>query len=446
MEEDVFNHLRNKLALGIMIVFGSILSILIVAFNLFLDYSNKKGSESFISEVIVNEGIKIPDQENNVLNHSFRPEELATRKMESFERNHPVKSVTQNFNETQKSPFESSGFRDFFSARLDYKGDITEVINDFTDSDKNIEYTQKIIHEIMSRNPKKGTYAVFGYSVAVRPYGYLIVLLDRAIEIDQQMNFAYISIAIFGITLLLSYFLAFLFALKAVKPVEDSYVKQKQFIADASHELKTPIAIIGANIDVLKNEIPDNKWIGYIETENTRMSALVKDLLYLAKNDAGRDKLTLLPFDLVECVNVAALPFESVAFEQGKTLEINLPKNDVSVLADETKIKQAIIILIDNALKNTDGGGFIKVSLAAESKFNVIKVYNTGKGIPPEEISKIFDRFYRADTSRDRSTGGYGLGLAIAQTIVKAHGGKINVISRVNEFAEFSLLIPKKLN
>lgn len=446
MEEDVFNHLRNKLALGIMIVFGSILSVLIIAFNIYLDYSNKKGSELFISEVIVNEGIKLPDQNANSLNHSFKPDDKNKSKIGSFEKNHPIKVISKETDKPQKNLFETSGFRDFFSARLDYKGEITEIINDFTDSDKTYEYTQKIIHEIMNRKHKNGTFAVFGYSIAVRPYGYLVVLLDRAIEIEQQMNFAYISIAIFGITLLLSYFLAFIFAMEAVKPVEESYVKQKRFIADASHELKTPIAVIGANIDVLKNEIPDNKWIGYIETENTRMSALVKDLLYLAKNDAGREKLTLLPFDLVECMNVAALPFESVAFEQGKTLEINLPKEPVSILADETKIKQAIIILIDNALKNTDAGGLIKITLTAESKFNVIKVYNTGKGIPQEEISKIFDRFYRADTSRDRSTGGYGLGLAIAQTIVKAHGGKINVVSRVNEFAEFSLLLPKKLN
>lgn len=416
MEEDVFNRLRSKLAIGIIVVFGSILALLITAFNFYLSFSNSQSSNAFIEELVDNKGIHISS-------------------------NYSLSSSIEDAGGAQ------SGYKDFFSGYIDLQGNITKVVSNFSNQDYADEkYTARLVKDILSRHAVKGNYAVFGYRIAEVQDGYLMIILDRKNDIDQQMNFAYISIAIFAIALLISYFLAWLFAMKAVKPVEESYVKQKQFIADASHELKTPIAVISANIDVLKNEIPDNKWVNYIETENTRMSALVKDLLYLAKNDVGRDKLQMLPFDFVECVNVAALPFESVAFEQGKLFDLEMPRNPIPILADEAKIKQTVIILIDNALKNTDRGGRIKVTVSSEGKQNLVKVFNSGHGIAPEDINKIFDRFYRADTSRDRNTGGYGLGLSIAQTIAKAHGGKITVYSRVDEYAEFVLSLPKKIN
>lgn len=418
MEEDVFNRLRSKLAIGIIAVFGTILALLITAFNLFLSYSNTQSSNDFIEELVDNGGVLY----SSISKYDSKP-------------------VQKDLNNQQ------SGYKDFFSAYIDLQGNITEIISNFSNQDyADAKYASKLVKDILARHSMKGNYAVFGYRIINEPDGYLIIILDRKNDIEQQMNFAYISIAIFAITLLISYFIAWVFAMKAVRPVEESYIKQKQFIADASHELKTPIAVIGANIDVLKNEIPDNKWVNYIETENTRMSALVKDLLYLAKNDVGRDKLQMLPFDFVECVNVAALPFESVAFEQGKLFDLEMPKTPIPILADEAKIKQTVIVLIDNALKNTDRGGRIKVSVSSEGKQNVVKVFNSGHGIAPEDMSKIFDRFYRADSSRDRNTGGYGLGLSIAQTIAKAHGGKITVYSRVDEYAEFVLSLPKKIN
>ncbi len=412
MEEDVFNRLRSRLAVGIIAVFGTILALLITAFNLFLSYSNSQTSNALMEELVENKGV--------------------------------LYSSLANQNDLNS---QQSGYKDFFSAYIDLQGNVTRIISNFSNQDYADEkYSSRLIKDILSRHSLKGNYTIFGYRIVNEPDGYLIILLDRKNDIDQQMNFAYISIAIFAISLLISYFIAWIFAMKAVKPVEESYIKQKQFIADASHELKTPIAVIGANIDVLKNEIPDNKWVNYIETENIRMSALVKDLLYLAKNDVGRDKLQMLPFDFVECVNVAALPFESVAFEQGKLFDLEMPKTPIPILADEAKIKQTVIVLIDNALKNTDRGGRIKVTVSSEGKQNVVKVFNSGHGIAPEDMNKIFDRFYRADTSRDRNTGGYGLGLSIAQTIAKAHGGKITVYSRVDEYAEFVLSLPKKIN
>ncbi|MBP5175538.1 MAG: ATP-binding protein, partial [Treponema sp.] len=165
-------------------------------------------------------------------------------------------------------------------------------------------------------------------------------------------------------------------------------------------------------------------------------------MLYLAKDDAGKTEFARLPFDLSEAAACAVLPFESVAFEQKKTLEINTGKNMLPVMGDEAKIKQAIIVLVDNALKNSEPGSLIRVTAGKEGNRCFVKVYNTGHGISPEDLNKIFNRFFRSDSSRTRSTGGYGLGLAIAQSIAVAHKGKISVESEENKYALFTLQIP----
>ncbi|MBQ2481928.1 MAG: GHKL domain-containing protein, partial [Treponema sp.] len=228
----------------------------------------------------------------------------------------------------------------------------------------------------------------------------------------------------------------------AVEPVEEAFLRQRNFIADASHELKTPIAVIGANIDVVEQELPGNKWLGYIKTENSRMAELVKNLLYLAKNDADRNNLCMMKFDFANAVEGAALPFESVAMEQGKSMDISVPEEPLWVMGDESHIKQVAVILIDNAIKNSDAGAVIKISVRAEGKKGFLTVYNTGRGIAEKDIPQIFNRFYRADSSRARSTGGYGLGLTIAKSIADSHRGKITVKSEEGKYAEFTFMMP----
>jgi len=334
-----------------------------------------------------------------------------------------------------------SGFRDFYTAKLDASGNVTQMVNDFSQQIGNEQKTN-LVRTIFNLKRDKGTYQLYGYEVAKKEYGYLIVILDRAMELTQQKRFMIASLVLYILNLFLSFGVSWAFALWSLKPVQEAFIKQKQFIADASHELKTPIAVIGANIDVLQQEIPHNKWLDYIKEENSRMSGLVKDLLYLAKNDAGRDSLMKLPFDLGDATACAVLPFESIAFEQHKNLDIEIPKIPIPVVADENKIKQIIIILTDNALKNSDSGATIKISAGIEGSRRFVKVYNTGTGIAPQDLDKLFNRFYRADSSRNRNTGGYGLGLAIAQTIAVAHGGKITVASTYGKFAEFTLRLP----
>ena len=225
------------------------------------------------------------------------------------------------------------------------------------------------------------------------------------------------------------------------KPVQVAFDKQKQFIADASHELKTPLTIITTNAEVLQRELPDNKWLVYILEQTGRMKNLINSLLELARLDAYSDTGSYLTFDLSRAVKNAALSFESLAFEYGKSYSMEI-EDGFSLHGNETHIKQLVTNLLDNAFKYSDEHGTVRICLSAHGDKKMLLVSNTGKGISPEDQEHIFERFYRSDSSRNRQYGGYGLGLSIAQSIVKAHKGHISVKSDGQSFTEFVVILP----
>ncbi len=215
------------------------------------------------------------------------------------------------------------------------------------------------------------------------------------------------------------------------KPLSAAIVKllaRRQFVVDASHELKTPLAVISANADVLADEIGTNEYLGYIRSEVARTNTLVENLLTLARMDSGTRKKQVGTFDLSRALLSVALPFESAVFEAGKTLKIDVPQG-VDMRGDEEMVKQLAVILLGNALKYSDDGGQIRLSLTVRGNKRFITVWNTGEPIDKADQAKIFDRFYRADASHNREKQGNGLGLAIAQKIVEEHRGKIAVAS-----------------
>lgn len=247
---------------------------------------------------------------------------------------------------------------------------------------------------------------------------------------------------IFAILSLSSIIMVLFFSRRLLSDTEDLYKNQRDFFANASHELKTPVAVIEANLSVLEHDISKNRWIENIKTENLRMERLVKDLLYLAKDDAGSIEYKKENFDLCSSINKAVLPFEAVAFEQDKELFIQVPDCSVMMMGDEEKIRQAVVILIDNAIKNSDPGSKIEVSVEKDGKKVLLVVYNTGHGIHEDDLKKIFRRFYRSQYSRSKYNEGSGLGLSIAKAIVESHHGKIIAESEVNKYARFTVALP----
>ena len=268
-----------------------------------------------------------------------------------------------------------------------------------------------------------------------------LVVLDARLDYLSASNVLRSTILIAAASCLLLSLLAWLLIRRMVQPVEEAFVRQKQFVSDASHELKTPLAVISANAEVLEQEIGENEYLGYIRSEVRRTDTLVNNLLTLARMDkGGADTAVKVSFDLSRALLDVVLPFESTVFEAGKTLETDIPER-ISCTGNEEQIKQLTVILLSNALKYSDDGGRIAVSLKARGKQRDIRVFNTGDAISPADQEHIFDRFWRADPAHGRETGGHGLGLAIARTIVESHGGKISVDSREGSGTAFTVTL-----
>lgn len=264
---------------------------------------------------------------------------------------------------------------------------------------------------------------------------YTIAFLDvtESEHTLRQLLSAFIGIGILTLMAILG--ISIYFAKRAVIPIEKSYRKQQQFIQDASHELKTPLAAISTNLAVVTSNAMETvemqgKWLGVIGYEVERMSKLVNDLLYLAKTDHIDNAVACYPVNFTEILEYAMLSVETVGFEKGILFKEAI-QPDVIVNGDKDQIEQVVKILLDNALKYTNTGGGIEVELKYEKNQGVLSIANTGVGIPKEHIDKIFDRFYRVDASR-KHNGSYGLGLSIAKSLVESMQGSITVSSVEN--------------
>ena len=242
------------------------------------------------------------------------------------------------------------------------------------------------------------------------------------------------------ISLIVLLFISIYLTNKSIVPIKETFEKQKQFIADASHELKTPLAIIKTNTslvlshpdDTIKNQ---SKWINYINLQT--------EMLSLAKMDTAENKLPLSPINISKIVESMILMFDAVIYENNIELETNISKN-LFINGDKESLKKLFSIIMDNAIKHTNKNGNITVSLFSDKNKVKMIIRNTGEGIEPEHLERIFERFYRVDSSRDRETGGYGLGLSIASSIVKQHKGKIYAKSNIGEFTSFIVEIPQQ--
>lgn len=214
---------------------------------------------------------------------------------------------------------------------------------------------------------------------------------------------------------------------KIMQPIEETFYRQQKFISDASHELKTPIAVISANADVLKVE-GTNKYLDSIKSQTTRMTTLVEDMLMLARMDEANQPIHKEEFNLSDVINETILPFDAVAFENNKILLSEIEEN-VMYNGDKDAIKEIVNILMDNAIKYSSDGGTIKVTLIK----NTLTVSNSGSNIKDEDSNKIFERFYRGEVSRSRETGGSGLGLSIAKGLATKNKWSISAKSKYGE-------------
>ncbi len=236
---------------------------------------------------------------------------------------------------------------------------------------------------------------------------------------------------------------------RAVRPVKDSFERQRSFIADASHELKTPLTLIKADAEVVlyRGDVnpEDRKLIEHALAETDRMSGVLSDLLLVARLDAGKLDVSRKPFDLTPVLSETAASFETRAASKDVELKVRA-SGELPVGADPERTGEILSVLLDNALRHAPSDGHIVVTGHARDRWVEVSVADTGPGIAPEHLPRIFDRFYRADSSRSRAGGGTGLGLSIARDLARAQGGDLTAENAKSGGAVFRLRLLKQVD
>ncbi len=320
---------------------------------------------------------------------------------------------------------ESPKFRltTFYTVAVSYDGDILEIKNEAPTVHTDDEL-KSLAQNIIDNNKTNGTKNNLAFYKTDKGGYTLVAFMDNTVINESAMTLYRYTLIFGGVILVLFFFLSLFLARKIVNPLEESYQKQKQFISDAGHELKTPISVVSANAELLSREIGDNQWLQNIQYENERMGLLVGQLLDLARTE--NVTLQMERVDLSRLVAGEALPFESVAFEKGLVLNCNI-EADIDVEGNGSQLKQMVSILLDNAIRHSKEEGEICLTMSKERNTVILSVINKGDEIPAEQREQIFERFYRVDTARNGEDKHYGLGLAIAKAIVKTHHGHIEV-------------------
>lgn len=318
-----------------------------------------------------------------------------------------------------ETPFETR----YFTVTVDENGEVTDCDLDriaAVDEETAEEYTQTA----QQKNKTTGFQGIYRYRVTETEDGAKYVFLDCRREISNFRTVLVTTISVSLLGLAAVFVLVVIFSRMVFRPVEESIQKQKRFITDASHELKTPLTIIDANIEVMEMESRESQWTKSTRKQIQRLSGLVQQLVTLSRLDEEKGLEEKCEFNLSEAVSECVQPYESLAQTREKNLTLNI-EEDITYTGDERSIRQLAGILMDNAVKYSSENGNITLTLKKKGKKIFLEVYNDADDLPQGKLDVLFERFYRLDSSRNSGTGGSGIGLSMAKAIVQAHKGKI---------------------
>ena len=297
----------------------------------------------------------------------------------------------------------------------------------------------RIASELYSKGWTSGFSGNYRYTATVQGDETTYVFVDCSRELASFHSFLGASVAISCIGWLAVLAIVAVASGVVIRPMVESYSKQKRFITDASHEIKTPLAVIDAANEVQEIESGESEWTQSIHEQVARLTALTERLVFLARMDEGSAGFTMAAIDLSEAVDKATAPFESVAVSRGKRLSMSIASG-VRVHADAAAVAQVVELLLDNATRYASEGSVIELSLRAVSRgagkgAAELVVSNTVDELPEGDLDRLFDRFYRADVSRSSKTGGSGVGLSVVRAIAEAHGGSATVSGHDHQIA-----------
>jgi len=373
----------------------------------------------------------------NLSNHQYNENDIAARLTEIANRDglQPQFNVD---NDPDIGQYTNPAFRmdSYIAVKISKEGDIFGIT---TGSIANFNFTkiQNLVDLTLEKAKTTGELQGWKFLLKEKSYGYILVYMDATAQKQLENNLMMISGGILSLVWLVMLGLAWFLSRWVSRPVEKAFATQTRFVADASHELKTPIAVINANLAVLESAgKKPNKWLGYIQAETVRMNGLVNSLLTLATMGDPSFRRNDSNFMLDDLVESCVLPFESMLFESGISLSVECEKG-IAMTGDWDKLSQMVRILLENATKHTKEGGSVTIELKKRGNKKILSVFNEGEPISSADGAKIFERFYRTDFARDRDSGGYGLGLSIAKTIAELHKGRIYLDTTVTDGAKF---------
>lgn len=298
----------------------------------------------------------------------------------------------------------------------------------------------KIAKKIYEGSSDRGFYRNFRYAkISLNGYN-AVMCLDVYNGLSSANYFLIVSLSASFIGWITVFIIVLAFSKRIIAPVSKSYERQKRFISDAGHEIKTPLAIIEADIGVMEINEGENEWLDDIKVQVRRLAKLTNDLIHLSKLDEGKDSLKFIDFSVSDLAKETVNSFTGLATINNKKLEANIKPN-LTLKGDAESIRELLTILLDNAIKYSTGDGNIVLEINKKNGHIVIETSNSAKNLTNENAEHLFDRFYRADESRNSETGGHGIGLSMAKAIVNAHNGKITAEVTENEELRIKVVI-----
>lgn len=421
----MFNQLRNKFILVAMCSTLAVLTVIVGTMNI-VSYRNiVKKADAILEMLAENDG-------------RFPMEEFSFRKKDSFSEEEKLQAPPKTMgreNMSPETPYETR----FFSVRLKDSGEVTAVD---TGKIAAIETEDAIIYAkaVWTDERKKGFYESYRFQIVPGVDDNVVIFVDMGRDLSTFQTLLTTSISISAAGLMAVFILVVIFSKKVFRPVAASYEKQKQFITDASHELKTPLTIISANVEVLELEAGESSWTRSIQNQIERMNKLIEQMVTLSRMDENKSLQNAGNFSLSEAVEQTAELYEPLARSQEKQLTFHI-EEDATYWGDEASIRQLISLLMDNAMKYSPKQGKIEITLRRRGKHFEILVWNTVEEIQKGNLDILFERFYRLDSSRSSDTGGSGIGLSIAKAIVEAHKGRITAKSEDGKSIQFFVVL-----
>ena len=359
--------------------------------------------------------------------------------MENSEENASQPVPPDIFNRPDDHDPEAPYTTRFFIVRLDEEGNVTDVSTDFIASVTQTE-AEEFARKVLNEKRQVGYYKNYRFQILAKKNDNIVIFLNTTMELRSVRNVLLISCLVGVVCFLVVFLLVILLSKRAMKPYIRNIERQKRFITDASHEIKTPLTSIATSVDVIEMEYGEDEWTRNIHKQTSKMSRMVADLVTLSRLDEENPFLERTEFSLSDAVWVVAEPFASLAKAQGKKYSQRIEEN-LTLCGNPDATRQMISVLLDNAMKYSDENGTIRLDVYKVHGKTKIEVFNTCVLEETQNLSRLFDRFYRPDNSRSRKTGGSGIGLSIAQAVAEAYGGKIKVSSKDGKSIMFQVTI-----